>query len=191
MKGTRLQNGAPWFSRVPKSAVFVLLVALLANLVACKRKEIGIPFETLVQGEPQLLDNQDWNYVVHYERVDLMVATDPAEAQNIADRLSPERPGMRLKEIADVDYGEYLVVAAYFGTKPHGGFAITIEKITQAGHDVNVVVSTVEPTGGDTTVIHPIHAVKIKRADLPVKGHLVFRLWKEDEVVLTREHSVP
>jgi hypothetical protein len=144
-----------------------------------------------VQGEPQLFDDQDRNFVVHYGSAGLMVATDPAEAQNIADRLSPERPGMRLKEIADLDYDAYLVVAAYFGTKPHGGFAITIEKITQAGHDVNVEVSTVEPTGGDTKVIHPIHAVKIKRADLPAKGHLVFRLWKEGEILLTREHSVP
>ena len=171
-------------SWVLRGVLLVLLAASPVSLTACKPKEIKLPFETLVH------DNLGY-FGATYESMDLMVVTDVAEAQQIADTLSPENPGKRFEEIADVDYKEYLVVVAYFGAKPCGGWAITVEEITQTGHNVNVVISTVEPTGGDAVIVHPIHAVKIQRANLLVKGHLNFSLWKGGEVILTREHFVP
>lgn len=53
------------------------------------------------------------NGVTHPD-MDLIVATNPTEAQQIADTLSPERPGMRF-EITNVNCDEYLVVAVYLG----------------------------------------------------------------------------
>jgi len=123
--------------------------------------------------------------------MDLMIAADPAEAQQIANTLSPEQPGMHFEEIANVDYGQYLVIIAYFGVKPHGGFVITIEKVAQIGRTVNVTINTVEPAAGDAVILHPIHVVKIKRANLPVKGRLSFSLLKDGKTILTREHLVP
>jgi hypothetical protein len=172
--------------RTPISVLLGLLVVLV-GLTACKPKETELPFETVMKGDEELLGN----FRATYESMDLMVATDPAEAQQIADTLLPERPGMRFEEIADVDYEKYLVIVAYFGAKPSNGFAITIERITQTEHDVNVVISTVESWGGDGGITHPIHVVKIRRADLSVTGHLSFSLWKGGEVILAREHFVP
>jgi hypothetical protein len=169
----------------------VTVLAILLVNAACRPKETELPFETVMKGEPQLLDEQGQNYTATYKNIDLMVATNSAEAQQIANTLSPERPGVSLEELADIDYREYLAIAAYFGAKPHGGFVITIDKITQSGRNVNLEISTVEPTGGDTVVVHPIHVVRIKRSHLPLKGRLIFKLWKEGEVVLAREHYVP
>jgi len=159
----------------------LICLVLLVSLVACKPQETELPFEIVVKG----------SIGATYKNMDLMIATNPAEAQQIADTLWPEQPGMHFEEIANVDYGQYLVIIAYFGAKPHGGFVITIEKIVQIGRMVNVTISTVEPTGGDAVILHPIHAVKIKRADLPVKGRLSFSLLKDGKTILTREHLVP
>jgi len=154
-----------------------------AGLAACRPKETELAFETLVQ--------DDLGYFgATYESMDLMIATSVAEAQQIADALSPEDPGKRFEQIMDVNYGEYFVVVAYLGAKPHGGFVVTIEKIAQTGRNVDVAISTVEPSGGDAIFVHPIHAVKVRRADLSVKGNLTFQLWKGGEVVLTRAHFV-
>ena len=156
----------------------------LVSLTACKPKETELHFDTLVH------DNLGY-FGATYESMDLMVATDLAEAQQIADTLSPENPGKRFEVVADIDYEEYLVVVAYFGTRVYSESAITIEGITQIGDMVNVIISMVEPTAGDRVIVHPIHIVKVKRADLPVKGHLSFVLWKGGEIILTREHFVP
>ena len=177
--------------RLKTTLVVVLLAGLVMGLTACKPEETELYFETVVKGDPRLLNDQGMNFAVTYESLDLMVANNLAEAQQIADTLSPERPGMRFGEIADIDYGKYLVVAAYFGAKPHGGFVITIEKITQTDRTVNVAITMMEPTGGDAVVVHPIHVVIIQRADLPARGQLSFVLWKEGEIILTREHFVP
>jgi len=160
-----------------------VLAVGLTGLAACKPKETELHFETLVHHQ---------GYCgATYNSMDLMVATNLTEAQRIADTLSPETPGKRCEEIASVDYEEYLVVVAYFGTRVYSESVVTIEKITQIGDVVDVIISTVEPTAGDRVIVHPIHIVKIKRDDLPVRGSLVFRLWKGGEVILTREHFVP
>jgi hypothetical protein len=163
--------------------LLILLAASLAGLTACKPKETELPFEILVHHQ---------GYCgATYSSMDLMVATNGTEAQRIADTLSPENPGRRCEEIMSVDYKEYLVVVAYFGTRVYSESAITIEKITQIGDVVDVMIGTVEPTAGDRVIVHPIHIVKVKRADLLVEGHLSFVLWKGGEVILTREHFVP
>ncbi|MFP4393959.1 MAG: hypothetical protein ACLFTI_01735 [Anaerolineales bacterium] len=171
-------------------ALISILLALvwvtmtLVGLTACKPKETELPFETLVH------DNLGY-FGATYESMDLMVATDVTEAQQIADTLSPENPGKRFEEIADIDYEEYLVIVAYFGTRVYSKTAITIEKVTQIEDVVDVIISTVEPMAGDRIIVHPIHIIKVKKDDLLVRGPLVFRLWKESEIILTREHVVP
>ncbi|MBN1890569.1 MAG: protease complex subunit PrcB family protein [Thermoflexales bacterium] len=173
-------------------AAAAALTLPLLYLAVCQDGGSGLPFETVVKGEHVILygDQPDPSFTATYEVMDLLIAASPAEAQHIADTLSPERPGLRF-EIADVDYGEYLVVVAYLGAKPHGGFGITIEKITQAEQAVDVIISTVESKGGDMMVVHPIHAVKIRRAALPARGRLTFNLWQDGRIVLAREHVVP
>lgn len=181
---------AGWLKIMLGLGILSPLVMVAAGLAACKPKEIELAFETLVQGEAQVLDESGMNFVATYENTDLMIATDRSETQQIADTLSPGRSGMRFEKIMDVNYGEYLVVVAYLGAKPHAGFVVAIERIAQTGRYIDVAISTVEPEVGGAAVVHPIHAIKIKRADLAVKGNLTFRLWKEDEAVLAREHFV-
>lgn len=169
----------------------VLILTALAVLANCKTRETKIAFETLVKGDAELLDDQDMNFAAIYKDMDLLIVADAMEAQQIADMLASERTGLRLEEVADIDYGEYLVVVAYFGAKPNNGFGITIEEISQIGHSVYVVIDTVESSGGDAIVTHPVHIIKVKKSDLLVRGRLSFVLWKDDKAILTREHFVP
>lgn len=169
----------------------VLLLTALVMLTNCKTRETKIAFETLVKGGTELLGEQDIKFADTYEDVDLLIATNVTEAQQIADTLFSEGPGMRSEKVVSVDYGEYLVIFADFGVKPSNGFVITIEEISQTGRSVNVVIDTVESYGGDAIVTHPVHVVKVKKSDLLVKGRLSFVLWGGDEVILTREYVVP
>jgi hypothetical protein len=172
-----------WSNWALRGILLVSLAASLASLTACKPRETELSFETLLH------DNLGY-FGTTYESMDLMIAADLAEAQQIADTLSPENPGKRFEEIADVDYEEYLVVVAYFGTRVYSESAITIERITQIENVVNVIISTVEPTAGDRVIVHPIHIIKIKRDDLSVRGSLVFKLWKGGKVILTQKYFV-
>jgi hypothetical protein len=166
-------------------------ICLTLGLAACKPQETPLPFETLAHGSARLIDSQGMAYGSSYDKMDLLVATDLTETRQIETTLSPRDPSLHLKEIDNVNYDEYFVVVAFFGPRPYGDSAITIERIIQTGDTINVIVSTVEPTEGTRVIVAPIHAVKIKRADLPVKGELAFNLLKDDRIVLTRKHFVP
>jgi hypothetical protein len=177
----------------------VAVVAVALALVGCnglgppatEPAKTEVPFETITKGDLVLHQEQGPAFAPSYEDMDLMIAIDPAEAQQIADELSPKRPGLRFDEIASVDYEEYLVVAAYFGAKPSAGYEITIERIAQVAHEVDVIVRLVEPRVGTAIFTYPIHAVKIKKTALTTKGPLTFVLMEGNKVLLKREHSVP
>lgn len=167
-----------------KCSIWMALVMLviLMGLVTCKPREIELHFETLVHHK---------GYCgATYKNMDLLIATNPDEAQEIVNTLSPAPPTERCEEIASVNYQEYFVVVAYFGTRVYSESAITIERITQTGDTVDVTISTVEPIAGDRVIVHPIHIVKIDRDDLLANGFLTFRLWKGNEAILTREYFI-
>jgi hypothetical protein len=123
--------------------------------------------------------------------MDLMVATDLDQVQQIVDRFNPERPRSRWEEPMSVDYQKYLVVIAYLGPKPYSGFQVTIDRMAQIGRTVHVTISTVEPSIGSAVVVFPLHAVLVKRSELRGRGNLTFQMWKGDQLLLTRSHFVP
>lgn len=164
---------------------------MTSGLTACKPQETEVPFETVSKGDTTLVDRLGMAYGATLDRIDLLVATDLTETLQVPAALSTARPDLHLKEVSDIDYDKFMALIAYFGARMDPRSAITVEKIVQTGNVVNVTVSTFEPTYGDRNIIHPIHVVKIKRADLPVKGELVFNLLKDNGIILTRKHFVP
>jgi hypothetical protein len=164
-----------------------LAIALIA-LGGCKPRQRTLRFETLVQTETVRFSPDD-KWPTRYTEMDLMVATDPAGAQQIADQLAGG-PGFRFEEIMSVDYAQYFVVAAYFGLKPMTGYQIVIDQIIQTGQDVNVVVHTVEPLLGGAVQVAPIHAVQVRKSELRPKGRLDFKMWEGAQLFLTRSYVV-
>lgn len=160
---------------------FFVIAAMLPGLTACQPQETDVPFETVLKGD---IDTS-------YGTLDLMLAANSTEAQQIVDTLQTRQFSEELEEIINVNYEEYLVIVVILGAWPYGGAEITVERISQVGQDFMVVVSTVEPTDGDRVIVHPVHVIKIRRADLALQGQVRFNLCKGDELVLTREHFVP
>jgi hypothetical protein len=123
--------------------------------------------------------------------MDLFLASDPAEAQQITDTIWPDQPGLRFDVIAGIDFKRYLLIVAYFGTHGHPGAEITIEKVTQTGREVDITISTIEPDVGPRVISRPIHVIIIRTSDLIKSGNLTFKLLKDGDVILERDHRVP
>lgn len=157
--------------------------ALLGSLLACGIGEKELAFETVV--------DRSIGYSRHSDK-DLFVATNPDEARQIVQVLEPSYVLSNLEEhLVAVDYTQYWVVAAYLGSTPYTGADIQIERVTQITDTVNVMILAVEPKLGDKEMFYPIHAVKIRKADLSTTGLLHFNVWREGQIILTREHTLP
>jgi hypothetical protein len=177
--------------KVNRLIVVIVLVGI-ASTAACQPREIELPFETVAEGELLFLRNeQGGGIAVEKPDPDFFIAVDLMDVQQIADTLNPDRPGLFVKHLVDVDYDRYIAVLAYYGQRGMSGYKITIEKITQVGDVVQIFVSTVDPTVGTFVFITPFHAVQIEKKSLSRDGELVFRIIKNGEILVETQHFVP
>jgi hypothetical protein len=183
------------FKRIKIHTYHVVIAWVIIGLLVfggCnKAKTVELPFETVMKGYPVAYDSNGLGYQARYGDMDLFIASEQAEVQPITDIIWPDQPGLRFNEIVNIDFKEYLLIIGYFGFHGYGGAEITIEKVTQTGREVDVIISTIEPNVGDRVTVHPTHAIVIKTSDFIKSGNLTFRLIKDGEVLLTRDHLVP
>lgn len=171
--------------------VLVALAVGFASSACCHLRKTELRFETLMKREDARFHSSEGvGFVCRQEEMDLLVATRPDDVQKIVDRLCPERPGLRWDELMEVDYTQHWVVVAYMGAEPWSGFQITIEEMTQVGRTVRVAISTVEPSLGTQTFVHPVHVVLVGRSELCRKGGLTFEMWEGEQLLLTRSYVV-
>ncbi len=184
-----LRNMLSWAIRLS------LLSALL--LSGCKKEnQKSLPFETIGKGHSGVLNGQGLGYTIDFDKMNLFIAADEAEGQQLADTftISPKTGSERvvpLRDLADIDYDQYFVIAAYLGVYGHSGAEITIEKLTQNGHIVDVMISAIEPKVGDRRAVQPIHFIAVKKAHLTTIGELRFNLVKDGNIILTKNHVIP
>lgn len=78
-------------------------------------------------------------------------------------------------QIKDVNLEEFLVVAAFMGVKDSSGYGVSIEKISQAGKEIEISIEFKETTEKIVfpASTQPYHIVKIKKA-LINKGDITF-----------------
>jgi hypothetical protein len=157
-----------------------------------KPVEIELPFKTVLKVPEVPVSFAGTKKRATHQDLDLRIATDQTEAREIADTLlSADYEKDLLDALLSVDYEKDLVIVADWGYKPSTRWEITIEEVTQAGRSVGVSVRLVEPTVGGTLITHPVHAVKVKKADLTARGQLTFVLMEGGQAILRREYSVP
>ena len=182
-----------------------LFTILFLPLVACQlpggqvvqpiqqvSETTDLHFETLVKDHnAKLYDERDDYHHATYLSLDLFIALNIEEAQGVAGVLNPDMANLHLADIDEVDFAKKFVIVAYYGRAPNGSYAIAIEKIQQSDNLVDVFVSTMEPSGGDTGVTRPIHIVTSDKENLINRGELTFRMWKDNEIVVQHNHFVP
>ena len=135
-------------------AILVLVFTGVMGLSGCKKaKTVDLPFETVMKGNPAVHDSNGRGYHPDLLNMDLLIASNADEGQQITEKMWTDRPGLRFDEIPNIDYTKYILIIAYLGAYGHNGAEITIEKVTQTGSEVNVIVSTIEPTVGPMVTV--------------------------------------
>lgn len=78
-----------------------------------------------------------------------------------------------LKQVQDVDYSKQVILFAYLGTAPSGGYGIGIEKVSITGNNITVQVRTMSPRPGQPVTLaitHPADYVAIDRQVVDIWG---------------------
>lgn len=77
-----------------------------------------------------------------------------------------------LKKVKDIDYTNKVVLFAYLGTAPSGGYGIGVEKVTMNANKMTVVVRTMSPRAGDAVTL-----AMTKPSDYVVLDKAIFDIW--------------
>jgi len=82
-------------------------------------------------------------------------------------------PAFVLEKAKDINYRDKVVLFAYLGTAPTGGYGIGIEQVTVKGRDITVKVRTLSPQPGQFVTLaqtHPADFVALDRDVFTVNG---------------------
>ncbi len=89
----------------------------------------------------------------------------------------------------DIDFDEYLVIAAFQGEKSTGGYGISIKEISQTGAVIDIIIEFIEPKKGEIVTqasTQPYHIIKLEKAQIE-KGLITFRFLDNMRKELARE----
>jgi hypothetical protein len=114
------------------------------------------------------------------------VAVDPKSRDDLAALVAPEHQSV----LKGVDLEREVVLGAFWGVRPSGGFSIGIRKvsITNADLTVNVILSENDPTVPKIEAsTSPYHLVTIDRSSLPQHSSSHYRLMNGDAVLAEGE----
>ncbi len=92
--------------------------------------------------------------------------------------------------VAEVDFEEYIVIAAMQGPKSTGGYAISIMHASQSGSEVRVEIDLVEPEPGSMTaqvLTSPYHLVLAERSSFDPRGELTFTFVDQEDNLISRQ----
>lgn len=118
---------------------------------ACTGK--GVPYETIAQG-PGLNSG--------LKNDESQVITQQEEWANTWEAVKGAKG-----QVPEIDFSEKVVLAAFQGEKPNGGYAIEIEQVCKSGNTANAEVLNKVPKEGCPVTqgfTHPYHFVKVDRS---------------------------
>jgi PrcB C-terminal len=171
---------------------FLLLAALLAASLSCgKKQETGreISFSDLGRGT-----------FTYYSLEETGAQNTPPFFKVVVDQAGWEAfwaqmyPPSYIQEPPtppQVDLASDVVIAAFQGVKPTGGYSFEVTSIREDGGVVNVYVDMVEPLPGNMVsqaFTSPYDIVKVSRDDLGLTGEVEFSFWDNAGQHLAVEH---
>lgn len=159
----------------------LLLAALLAASLSCgKKQETGreISFSDLGRGTftyYSLEETGAQNTPPFFK-----VVVDQAGWDAFWTQMYPPSYIQEPPPSPQVDPAKDIVIAAFQGVKPTGGYSIEVTSIREDGGVVNVYVDMVEPLPGNMVTqafTSPYDIVKISRDELGLTGTVDFSFW--------------
>jgi hypothetical protein len=159
----------------------VLLAVLLAASLSCGGEQGGgreVPFSELDRGT--------FTYY-SFEETDAQstpaffeVVVDQAGWEGFWARMYPPAYVQNPPPPPAVDLGSDIVIAAFQGVKPTGGYTIEVTSVKEESGTVNVYVEAVEPLPSNMVsqaFTSPYDIVTVSRADLGLTGEVKFSFW--------------
>lgn len=130
--------------------------------------ETELPFESIDRG----------NTVRPYPKTQPAVAVVTSR-QEIEERLDQMASNRALQQLQSIDFGQYFVVAVFRGTKPMGGYSVTIRRVGRRGKRL-VVYAELSETPPNfpkaPAAVSPYHLVKVQRDGRPLEPQDVILL---------------
>ncbi|SMC38061.1 protease complex subunit PrcB family protein [Sporomusa malonica] len=113
-------------------------------------------------------DGWSWNKSTYLKDMAFATVVD-YNSQLAQDKRIPEDV---LRKVKDINYANKVVLFAYLGTAPSGGYGIGIEKVTINGNKMTVAVHTMSPRPGA-----PVTLAMTKPSDYIVLDKAIFDIW--------------
>jgi hypothetical protein len=146
-------------------------VGLLAlPLAVVAMAPLSLPFRSVVQGAPPV-DGPSAPRVY--------LAAKPVQVAAISALVPANARG----KVKAVDLSERAVVAVFLGSRPTGGFLVTVKKLTVNSGRLVVTVAVKKPGPGDIVIdafTSPFHVVSVGRGILSPKPPSAWRLVDTD-----------
>lgn len=102
-------------------------------------------------------------------------------------------PEFVLSKAKDIDYSQKVVLFAYLGTAPGGGYGIGIEKVSMRNNVMTVQVRTRSPRPGQPVtmmIAHPADFVVIDRSAVDIWGGVTIKFIDQDDNELSTNRIV-
>ena len=179
-------------SAVSAVCLALLLAALLPASLSCGEEESGgreIPFTRLGKGYS--------NYYAYEETGArstppfFRVVTDQAGWDAFLARMYPPYSSLE-PSLPAPDFGSAVVIAAFQGVKPTGGYSIEVVSIEEKEGVVDVRLNVVEPRPSDIVTqafTAPYDIVGVSRAGLGLTGEAEFSFWDNSGRHLAVEYA--
>lgn len=170
----------------------LLLAVLLPTALSCGAEESEgreIPFTRMEKGYS--------NYYAYEETGAqstpsfFRIVTDQAGWEAFLAKMYPPYSSLA-PSLPAPDFGSDIVIAAFQGVKPTGGYSIEVTSIKEEEGVVKVYLNVVEPRPSDVVTqafTSPYDIVKVSRAGLGLTGEVEFSFWDNSGRHLAVEYA--
>ncbi len=171
---------------LPVGTILLLVAAtsVLWAVPGCGQSRRTVAFQEVVRG----MDSAYGVNGVAAPTPVLRVITDAQALAAFASEFIPNAQGA----LSGIDLSQDFVIATLQGSKPTGGYSISVTAISQQNADVFVQVAMVEPQPGAVLtqmITSPYEVVRVRRADLDPRGSLYFQMMGPDGQVLAERQA--
>lgn len=159
--------------------LLLILVSATWGIAGCGQSQRNVPFRDVVQGTDSAYGAEGAPALAAV----LKIITDERSLGAFGSEFIPNAQGA----LTGIDLTQEFVIATLSGSKPTGGYSISVTSISQQGTDVFVHVAIVEPQPGSVLtqmITSPFDVVRVAKADLNPRGTLSFHMQGPDGKIL-------
>lgn len=165
------------------------LLVILAAMTACgpqptePPQETDLPFETIERADTP---GTGQNY--EGKEPKLVIIAEAEEIGTLENMVSTTAQ----TQVHSLNFGQYLAIAVFQGSKGSGGYGTEIQRVARKGNSITVYAHLTErdpQLAAPDVITSPYHLVKVQKSG--IQGEDTFILNVDGKVMSQRTHRVP